>query len=250
MQNPDNENSDPGSGTESSLEQEEASEPNDSDKQGCVSDLIRWKDVGLKGTFFAVRCRSSRIGSYRVSPTDRVLFSSEGIMLEVPTLTASGVASTTPVKLVITSREILRMDVHFGKSMPVFFLYVSPSAARSVREKLQMNKNGGPYLDVQSGDESQRRITLLPVELNDAAKSAIKQAFSPGAVFREISQDDANKFLVISSPTDVREMLDRLPSSTTATAESVIASPARASMANKENGGKVEVSIRCLMNDE
>lgn len=210
------------------------------DEKEVVADLARWKEVGLKGTFFAVRCRSTRIGSYRVVPTDRVLFSSEGIMIEIPEVGPEGSPSERLVKIVIISKQILKLDMHPGKSMPVIFLSVTPSAAKIIREKLHMVRESKmPYLDIQSESESERRITLLPIELTDDAKNAIKQAFHPGGIYSEISQHEANRILVNSSPCEVREMIERLPSATTA--ETTVITPSKSNISNKENGGKVDV---------
>ena len=212
------------------------------DDKEVITDLARWKEVGLKGTFIAVRCRSTRIGSYRVVPSDRVLFSSEGIMIEIPEIGTNGLPSSRLVKIVIVSNQILKLEMHPGKAMPVIFLYVTPSASKKIRDKLNMVRDSKkPYLDIQSEDECEKRITLLPNELADDAKNAIKQAFQPGGIFAEISQHEANRVLVLSSPLEVREMLDKLPSTTTA--ESTVITPSKSNVSNKENGGKVDVSF-------
>ena len=233
------------SGTESSSKTEDEEDYAAADEREVVADLARWKEVGLKGTFFAVRCRSTRIGSYRVVPTDRVLFSSEGIMIEIPEVGSEGLPSERLVKIVIVSKQILKLDMHPGKSMPVIFLSVTPSAAKIIREKLHMVRESKmPYLDIQSESESERRITLLPIELTDDAKNAIKQAFNPGGIYSEISQHEANRILVNSSPCEVRELIERLPSATTA--ETTVITPSKPNMSNKENGGKVEVRFSFL----
>jgi hypothetical protein len=58
--------------------------PVDAEEKGGSNDLLRWKEGGLSGPFFAVNCRLVRIGSYKFTPVGRVLFSSEGIMLQAP----------------------------------------------------------------------------------------------------------------------------------------------------------------------
>ncbi len=65
---------------EEAEEGQEEETPSDAAK---ASDLLKWKEVGLRGAFFTVTCRSARIGSFKVTPTDRVLFSCEGIMIHV-----------------------------------------------------------------------------------------------------------------------------------------------------------------------
>lgn len=184
-------------------------------------DLLRWKDGGLSGPFFAVNCRCVRIGSYKISPSERVLFSSEGIMLDAPKVSShSDVSPSKPerIHISILARQLLQVEVNFNRQIPVIFLYVTPLVSRRFSSLLGLRKSG-PYWDSASIEESQKRLTLLPCNIDDSAKNAIKQAFVPKGVFREISNGEANRLLVISSPPDVREALDRLPDSTQVSAE-------------------------------
>ena len=186
-------------------------------------DLLRWKEAGLKGSFFAVTCRSARIGSYKVAPTDRVLFSSEGIMIEVPIVNADGKPSSKETaKLALSKPQILKLDVHYGKSIPALFIYLTPMASRTVREILKMTKDvPGIWFDPLSNDETHKRLTLLPDHLTDEAKYGIKQAFSVMGVYSEIGSAETNRILVLSSPPEVR--------------------PLGETSANKENG-RLEIS--------
>jgi len=106
----------------SSPEGTEAPAPEQPDEKAL--DLLRWKEAGLKGSFFAATCRSARIGSYKVAPTDRVLFSSEGTMIEVQIMNADGKPSSKETaKLASSKTQILKLDVHYGKSVPAMFIY-------------------------------------------------------------------------------------------------------------------------------
>ncbi|XP_057373751.1 sentrin-specific protease 6-like [Daphnia carinata] len=213
--------------------------PGDTEEEKGPSDLLRWKDGGLSGAFFAVNCRSVRIGSYKFAPAERVLFSSEGIMLEAPVFYANDQPSQNDsmwIDVAIPSQQLLRMEANFNRKLPVIFLYVTPTLCRRVSSGLRLDKSG-PYWDPLSEDESQKRLTLLPCNLDDSAMNAIKQAFVPRGVFSEISSCEANRLLVISSPPEVRDALQRLPSGTAVSAEAT-----RASTSSKQDVKALEAS--------
>ncbi|KAI9565273.1 hypothetical protein GHT06_009058 [Daphnia sinensis] len=213
--------------------------PGDTEEEKGSIDLVRWKEGGLKGPFFAVNCRSVRIGSYKFTPAERVLFSSEGIMLEAPIFYAHDQPSQNDcvwIDVAIPAQHLLRMEAHFNRQLPVIFLTVAPSLCHRVSSGLHLDKSG-PYWDPLSEDESQKRLTLLPFSLDDSAKNAIKQAFVPRGVFSEISLCEANRLLVISSPSEVRNALQRLPSGTAVSAETT-----RASTSSKQEIKALEAS--------
>lgn len=204
------------------------------------NDLLRWKEGGLSGPFFAVPCRSVRMGSYKFCPVGRALFSSEGVMLEAPVLDSSKVQSPDSqlISVVILAEQLLQVEVHFNRQLPVIFLYVTPAVSRKFSLKLGLHKNG-PFWDSASLDESHKRLTLLPCSLDDSAKNAIKQAFVPRGVFHEINIAQANRLLLMSSTPDVREAIDSLPVTTT-----VLTGPTdspKMCTALKENSCKIEV---------
>ena len=66
---------------------------------------------------------------------------------------------------------------HFGKSMPLLFLYISPGACKRARTSLSMTNNQSFYLDITSQDETQKRVTILPEKLSDDNKMVLKQYF-------------------------------------------------------------------------
>lgn len=200
--------------------------PGDTEEEKGSIDLLRWKECGLKGPFFAVDCRSVRIGSYKFIPAERVLFSSEGIMLKAPIFYPHEQPSENKcvwINVAIPAQQLLQVDAHFNFPLPVIFISVTPALCRRVSSGLRLNKNG-PYWDTVSGDETQKRLTLFPSSLDDSAKNAIKQAFIPRGVFHEISSCDANRILMTSSPPEVQDVLERLPSGTAVNAETAIAS--------------------------
>ena len=221
--------------------------PVDAEEKGGSNDLLRWKEGGLNGPFFAVSCRLVRIGSYKFTPVGQVLFSSEGIMLQAPvfhTFNQPSENSGIWINVAIPAQQLLQVDAHFNRQLPVIFLNVTPNVCRSVCKELGLLKNAGPYWDALSEDESKKRLTLLPSNLDDSAKNAIKQAFVPKGVFREINHTEANRLLVISSPPEVRDAIKRLPSGTAVSAETTVSTSLKKDTIDcSEDSGKIEVSF-------
>merc|ERR1712042_181128 len=69
------------------------------------------------------------------------------------------------------------------------------------RKTLKMTNSQSFYLDVQSNDETQKRITILPDELSEDNKAILKQHF--GSNVQELESKDANEILVRSSPKEM-----------------------------------------------
>jgi len=59
-------------------------------------------------------------------------------------------ADSKSVTLTLDIREIKKVLIHFGRGMPVLFLYIMPSAAARVRAALNMESKLGPYYDPSS----------------------------------------------------------------------------------------------------
>lgn len=174
--------------------------------KGSPSSIEKWTKGGWPEPYFLVNCRSVRAGSYRFTPTDRVLLCSKGIRLEAPVWKQSGQTAETKIETIeIESFQLLQLEVHFSRSMPVIFIYVAPSLSREISKKLGLKRDvpGSPYFDTLSKEECERRLTLLPSSLDETAKNAIRQAFVPKGVFKEINVAEANKLLFISSPPEV-----------------------------------------------
>ena len=64
------------------------------------------------------------------------------------------------------------------------------------------------YLEVTSGDETQKRITILPEKINEESKTTLKQHF--GARIQELESKDANEILVRSSPKDIHRKMEKM----------------------------------------
>jgi sentrin-specific protease 7 len=54
------------------------------------------------------------------------------------------------VTLSVDIGEIVKVLIHFGRGMPVLFLYTVPTAAARVRAALSMESKLGPYYDPTS----------------------------------------------------------------------------------------------------
>lgn len=165
---------------------------------------------------------------------DRVLFSSEGIVLKAPVLGSDGCPSTAMVNVTVLTKNVLDMQVHFSRSLSVIFVRVCPSVSRLVSKELNLTKGKSPYWDTVSLDESQKRMTLLPHDLTETAKNAIKQAFALCGIYKEIPAAEAHDILVKSSPGKMARLA-------LAAAEKPSNVSSSSYVANKENGSKIEV---------
>ena len=107
-------------------------------------------------------------------------------------------------------RQLRGVLCHFGRSMPVLFLYPSLLMSRYIRTQLGMEgtseEPSEPFLDPMSQDETHKRITLLPEKLTEDDKVNIKHIFTlpnPKDVFVELECKEANAILVKASPKEV-----------------------------------------------
>ena len=105
------------------------------------------------------------------------------------------------VSINIKRTDVMKVMVHFGRSMPIIFLYLSPSSCDRARKVLGMtDKSMGLWLELQSSDETQRRVTILPDKLTDEAKTLLKSMY--GGDLSELDSKIANEILVRCSPKD------------------------------------------------
>ena len=142
-------------------------------------------------------CRSIRVGSYKSMPKERAVFTEKGIHLKVPDICSDGKIITLNFRL----GEILRVDAHFGRQMPILFINLTPSSCARARQALGMrDPSTGLWLDSTSKDETRKRITILPEKLSDDAKMILKRLFDPNLT--EVDAKAANTMLVASSPKD------------------------------------------------
>lgn len=190
-----------GSSSDASNDKMETTESQDDN-----SSTLGWSNEDWPEPYFWVNCRSARVGSYRFIPPQRVLFCAKGIRFQAPVISNSGRPSgSESVTISIQTYQLLQMEVHFSRSMPVIFIYTTPSLSRAISRTLGLVSGEGPFFDSLSINECEKRLTLLPSDLDDAAKHAIRQAFVPRGIFKEINHPEANKILVKSAPPEVIE---------------------------------------------
>eukprot|EP00092_Neocalanus_flemingeri_P029246 GFUD01031751.1.p1 GENE.GFUD01031751.1~~GFUD01031751.1.p1 ORF type:complete len:164 (+),score=35.16 GFUD01031751.1:54-545(+) len=143
-------------------------------------------------------CRSIRIGNYKVhGPKYKVVTITEkGLQIKVPA--SMSTPETELVTLDIAMEEVVTVLAHIGKPSTLMFLCISPSACEMVRRTLKMNSSSSLYLDVQSNNEKQKRISILPEKLTEPSKALLKKHF--GTKMTEFSAREANEMMVRSAP--------------------------------------------------
>jgi len=169
----------------------------DLEGEGCVIPDANIVDGSHPGQWCSLPCRSIRIGNYKVLPKEKITITDKGVQIKVPAI----INTSEVVTINIPMSDVLKVLAHFGKSMPLLFLYISPSACVRARRTLKMTNSQSFYLDVQSNDETQKRITILPEKLTEDNKAILKQHF--GSNVQELESKDANEILVRSSPKDL-----------------------------------------------
>ncbi len=97
----------------------------------------------------------------------------------------------------IRRQDVIRLSAHFGKAIPIIFFYLSPRACEAIRAKLKMDKRYGIWLDLNSTDETQRRVTLLPDRISEEGKNIIKMLYPND--LEELDSKAANEILVSTS---------------------------------------------------
>ena len=169
--------------------------------------------VDTQGNWCSLSCRSIRIGNYKVLPKDKITITDKGVQIKVPGI----INPNEVVTLNIPMKEVYKVLAHFGKQMPLLFLYISPAACQKTRKMLKMTNSQSFYLDVQSADETQKRITILPEKLNEENKAILKQHFS--SILQDLESKDANEILVRSSPKDIQRIKEKMPGAQAAVAD-------------------------------
>ncbi|XP_018302904.1 uncharacterized protein [Mycetomoellerius zeteki] len=146
----------------------------------------------------ALECRTVRIGSYKYIPREKVVISYSGVRFSVPLLEDDASFVTLDVKY----KDIVKLLIHFGKTMPVLFFYTSVNTGAMIRELLGMQDPKGPYYDPAGKDHTHKRITLLPDKLPEDSKVILTNLFSRGHKIDELSPKEANDILIRASPRD------------------------------------------------
>ncbi|VVC99428.1 unnamed protein product [Leptidea sinapis] len=169
---------------------------------------------GIAGMVTSLNCRTIRIGSYRYTPKEKIYLSSRGIKIVAPSLKNE----SQEVALQIQLKEIVRVLGHFGKGLPVIFLYTMSKCGAYIRKTLDMVEDAGPYYDPMSKVDPYKRITLLPEVLTDEAKVALKTLF--GKVLDELNPKEANEILVRTCPKEINNVSKMTTRSASITASS------------------------------
>ena len=183
---------------------------------GAVVSLINNSNINImdvSGQWCSLACRSIRIGSYKVQPKEKITITQKGIQIQVPGI----VNPTEVVTISLSKNDILKVLAHFSKSMPLLSLYISSSACQKTRNLLGMTSRQSFYLDVQSADETQKRITILPEKLTEDIKMILKQHFS--VKVQELESSYAEEILVRSSPKDFLSLKSKMPGGQTSSTE-------------------------------
>ncbi|KAL0121481.1 hypothetical protein PUN28_006770 [Cardiocondyla obscurior] len=157
----------------------------------------KFLDIGQLSQL-ALECRTVRIGSYKYIPREKVVISHTGIRFSVPLLEDG----TSFVTLDVKYKDIIKLLIHYGKSMPVLFFYTSVRTGAMIRELLGMQDPKGPYYDPAGTDHTHKRITLLPDKLPDDSKTILMNLFSRADKIEELSPKEANDILIRASPRD------------------------------------------------
>ncbi|XP_063820895.1 uncharacterized protein LOC135071072 isoform X2 [Ostrinia nubilalis] len=152
------------------------------------------RDEIIQPILTSLNCRTIRIGSYRYSPKEKVYISCKGIKIVAPSLKNE----SKDVALQIQLKEVVRILVHFGKGLPVIFLYTMSKCGAYIRKALDMSEESGPYYNPMSKIDPFKRITLLPENITEEAKVAFKSLF--GKVMDELNAREANEILVRTCP--------------------------------------------------
>ncbi|KAK0097070.1 hypothetical protein PV326_003409 [Microctonus aethiopoides] len=144
-------------------------------------------------------CRTVRIGSYKYAPRERIVINQTGLLLLVPLLEDMN----SFVRISVKYSDIIKVLMHFGKTMPVAFFYTNVHCAAKIREVLGMQDAKGPYYDPAGKDHTHKRITLLPDKISEETKLICKTLFSSKNLFEELDAKEANDILVRASPRDM-----------------------------------------------
>lgn len=147
-----------------------------------------------------LNCRTIRIGSYRYTPKEKVHISAKGVKIVAPSLKYE----SRDVALLIPLKEVVRVLVHFGKGLPVIFLYTMKRCGVFISKTLDMDEASGVYYNPMAKEDPYKRITLLPEVISDDAKNALKALF--GKVIDELNVREANEILVRTCPKETNNI--------------------------------------------
>ncbi|XP_018048896.1 PREDICTED: sentrin-specific protease 6-like [Atta colombica] len=130
------------------------------------------------------------IGSYKCIP-QKVMISYSGVRFDVPLVEDD----TSFVTLDVKYRHVIKLLINFEQTMPVLFLYMSPSTGTKIRELLGMQDPKGPYYDPIGKVEIHRHITLLLDKLPKDSKAILTSLF----LQENITDDDIQTIITYPS---------------------------------------------------
>lgn len=142
----------------------------------------------------SLSCRTIRIGSYRYTPKEKVYLSAKGIKIVAPSVQDE----SQEVALQIQAKEVVRILVHYGKALPVIFLYTMSKCGAYIRTVLGMTEESGIYYNPMSKNDCFKRITLLSESICEDVKITLKALF--GRVLDELDIREANDILLRTCP--------------------------------------------------
>ncbi|XP_059474077.1 sentrin-specific protease 6-like [Neocloeon triangulifer] len=166
---------------------------------GIGNNLIENYQKGHVGGGVTMKCRTVRVGSYKVAPLENVLICPEGVRISLP-----HPETKVPLVIEVPRSSIVTVLAHMGRSVPVLFFYVRCSTADKIRVMLSMtDASKEPYFDPLSKNETRKRITILPEKLSDETKILLKNIFGKAYgrdIMTMLEYKEANALLVKASP--------------------------------------------------
>lgn len=198
----------------------------------CAKDPVKTQIISnppmsanFKITEVVTMCRSIRLGSFKVSSSKPFRITADCIVMTVNTVANQ----KEVVVLRIGLGDVAQALTHFGRTIPMIILYTNPECASAIRSRLKMISKDGPYYDPGSEDETQKRIIILPEDINDNDRSMMKVIFyeydkrrvpvPPDGTLREIDQKAANELLVRSTPPEIVDHVNKMTSVSALTAK-------------------------------
>lgn len=104
----------------------------------------------------------------------------------------------------IHTQDVVKVLASFHKSLPVFFYYLNPSVAKTIRDQLDMVPEGDYYYDpLSSKEEAFRRVTLLPEDVSEADIKALREIYAMPGVLDELNVKEANDILIKTCPKEL-----------------------------------------------
>ncbi|KAF2356454.1 Ulp1 protease family C-terminal catalytic domain [Trinorchestia longiramus] len=160
--------------------------------------------------FSRVICRNVRIGSYRTTPSTGVIFSNTGIRIPVKPV----LGGVPIVEVNIGMSDIIQVNYHFGKQMPVIFFFLKARAGARIRGVLGMHDPKLNYYDPCSLDHTLKRVVIMPEKVSEDSKTVIKNLLKnytgedgKKIHLEELTHEEANIVLIAASGPEVQAVV-------------------------------------------